>query len=498
MMAAVTQTRTQTQARPGIQLYLTTRYTLVLGGVAIVLLSLLALLTVVNAYSTAFNLFESIAVFYGTKVDASERALQYISRTSQATADYTALSSDTPLFEQAVNDIFRNFNLYRDEMFILRSNLQSADEETAFTTADTFSYSRFWRHVANLIDGRSDEDLARREYLSADNNLRNRIIPALEALESENFDLMVDAGNRAGSDIARQVILVGVTTIGLAAVLTYLSFWLRGKVRRYITLGIDIALVIAWLVPILILLELLSLPGQIATMTENAYNSISGTSRVLVVGNLANRAESSAIIDSSRADFWFAQFDENIVILEQRLCGTLGCTKSSFLTASGEIDPNVLANAQSAIDLEQDYQTGIGVDETLLPNAQSDLAEHGVRPLIANASFDGEAQALENARVALQDYLAIHAVLTSQVSDGELDAAIELNTGADEGDSEEAFGRFVAAMDEVEAINREVFDDIWQKQQSTLPRNRIFYGIVTNLAVILLVAFGVNHRFREL
>jgi hypothetical protein len=468
-MASIARTRTQS-LRSRVQ----ARYTLVIGGVAVALLALLALATVVNAYRTAFNLFESIAVFYGTKVDASERALQYISRTSQATADYTALSSDTPLFEQAVNDIFRNFNLYRDEMFILRSNLQSADEATAFTTADTFTYSRFWRHVGNLIDGRSDEDLARREYLAADNNLRNRIIPALEALESENFELMVDAGNRAGGNIAGQIILVAITSFGLAGVLTYLSFWLRGKVRRYVTPGIDIALVIAWLVPILVLLELMSLAGQINTMTENAYNSISGTSRVLVVGNLANRAESSAIIDVSRADFWFAQFDEHMTTLETRLCGAIGCTKEPFLTAAGDVAPTVLQNAQSEAD------------------------EHEVKPLITNVTFDGEAAALENARSALQDYLAIHADLAALIRNGDLAAAIELNTGADEGDSEAAFGAFVTAMNTVEAINREVFDDIWQQQQSQLPRNQIIYGIIANLIVIGLVAFGVNHRFREL
>src|SRR5690606_4932584 len=154
----------------------------------------------------------------------------------------------------------RNFHLYRDEMFILRSNLQSPDEETAFTTADTFTYSRFWRHVGNLIDGRSDENLARREYLSADNNLRNRIIPALAALESGNFGLMVEAGERAGTDIALQIILVAITSISLAITLTYLSFWLRRKIRRYLTPGIDLALVVVWLVPLLVLLQLMSLP----------------------------------------------------------------------------------------------------------------------------------------------------------------------------------------------------------------------------------------------
>lgn len=437
-----------------------TRFSLIVGGVLVAVFTLISAYTIVNAYSTAYALFNSIAVFYAPKVNASENALQYLARTSQAMADYTALSSDTPLYEQSVNNIFRNFNSYRDELYILRDNLQTPEEEAAFLVADTFTYSRFWRHVGNLIEGRSDIELARREYLAADNNLRNRIVPALEDLEAINFELMLDASANAGNNISIQMVFVAMAGFSLAVISTGLSFWLRSKIRRYITPALDLAMIVAWAIPILILLDFAALPAQLDEMTGEAYNSISGSSRVLVSGDLANRAESSAIIDVERADYWFGQFDSNIETLEIRLCGAANCSAETFIGLS-------TANLS---------------DTTL----------------IANVAFDGEIEALENARLALREYISIHETLKTAIQAGQMDVALELNTGVEAGSSEEAYGRFVGYIQEAQTINRLVFDAIWAEQQSALPRNQLIYGIIASILVIVLTAIGVNNRYREL
>jgi cell division septal protein FtsQ len=102
-----------------------TRFMLLLYGGLALLLSLVVIAQTSSAYRTAYDLFQGIAVVNSTKVNAAEEALQRLANTSQATADYTALTSDTPLYEQAQNDIFRNFQRYRDQMFVLQSNLQS-------------------------------------------------------------------------------------------------------------------------------------------------------------------------------------------------------------------------------------------------------------------------------------------------------------------------------------------------------------------------------------
>ncbi len=480
-MTAIPANTTPAQPARRKRAMLQTRYTLVASGVLAVLLALLVIGQTSNAYQTAYNLFQQIAVINSTKVNAAEEALQRLANTSQATADYTALSSDTPLFEQAQNNIFRNFQDYRDQMFILQSNLESSDEHTAFTVADTYTYSRFWRHVSNLMSQRSDPAAARREYLFADAQLRNRIVPALQELEALNFNDMVDAGNNAGSSITGQVILLFILGGALGLTLTYLSFWLRGKVRRYLTPAIDGAMVISWVLLILTASNLLSLPNQLRIMTQDAYYSISGASRVLVVANQANRAESSAIIDQERSGDWYKQFDENMQSVELRLCGAVGCTANSFLV-NGTADSPSSAAVASARTITR----------------QNSDAIDGIAVLMGNITFPGEAAVLERARLAYVDFMNTDVTLRQDIDAGNMDDAVVLNTDASPGTSEEAFGRFVKAMDELRSINRAVFDDIWDEQREALPRNQVLFGIIGYLAVIGFIGLGVYHRYREL
>ncbi len=457
-----------------------TRYMLLLYGGLALLLSLVVIAQTSSAYRTAYDLFQGIAVVNSTKVNAAEEALQRLANTSQATADYTALTSDTPLYEQAQNDIFRNFQRYRDQMFVLQSNLQSEDEKAAFTVADTYTYSRFWRHVGNLMAQRSDLTAARQEYLFADAQLRTRIIPALQQLEALNFDAMVAAGQRAGTEISQQVYLLAVFGIVLAIGLTVLSFWLRGKVRRFLTPGIDIALVLGWALVLLMVFNLLALPSQLARMTNDAYFSISGVSRVLVQANQANRAESSAIIDSDRKADWYKQFDDAVESVALRICGQADCMQQPFTVSnSNQVSSEALVQAQNI-------------------SPENTAAIDGINPLLTRLTYGNEVVALENARQAFVDYLAVDAQLREKIDADDTTGAVELNTGTADGSSEEAFNRFVAAMDDVRIVNQQTFDDIWDEQKEVLPRNQTLYGVAGYLILMGLVGVGVVHRFREL
>lgn len=457
-----------------------TRYRLLLYGGLALLLSLVVIVQTSSAYRTAYDLFQGIAVVNSTKVNAAEEALQRLANTSQATADYTALTSDTPLYEQAQNDIFRNFQRYRDQMFVLQSNLQSEAEKAAFTVADTYTYSRFWRHVGNLMAQRSDLTAARQEYLFADAQLRTRIIPALQRLEALNFDAMVAAGQRAGTEISQQVYLLAVFGIVLAIGLTVLSFWLRGKVRRILTPGIDIALVLGWVLVLIMVFNLLALPSQLTQMTNDAYFSISGVSRVLVQANQANRAESSAVIDSDRKEDWYKQFDDAVASVELRICGQPGCMQQPFTVSnSNQASSQAVVNAQAI-------------------TAENAAAIDGINPLLARLTYGNEVAALETARQAFVDYLAVDAQLRQKIDAGDTAEAVKLNTGIEAGSSEEAFNRFVSAINDVKSVNQQVFDDIWNTQREDLPRNQVLYGLAGYLILMGLVVVGVVHRFREL
>ncbi len=456
------------------QLLAQTRYRLLILGAVAFILALITLLQAVHAYSTAYEVFRGIVEVNSTTVNASEAALQYIAQASQAAADYALLSSSTPLYEQAQNNIFRDFSSFRDQMFILRGNLQTAEEHTAFTAADTFVYSRFWRHISDLVAQRSNDTEARKQYLFADDHLRTWINPALQDLENLNFQQMEQAGDQAGSTITVQVILLAIPAIALALLLTYLSFMLRRKVHRYLTPGIDLAVIISWGLLLAMLITLLNAPHQLNVMIQDAYRSVSGSSRVLVEANQANRAESSALLDQERADAWFTRFDTAYNNVELLMCGKPGCTQNTFVGAGDQPNTQVVAVAQSSTR-----------NNTLIP-------------LIGNITFSGELQALEQARVALQDFKQVDTNLRQLIQAKSIPDAITLNTSTDAGTSQADFDQFVSAMTNEREINRAVFDQVWQSESGLLLSNQMIYGFVGYALIGVLMILGVYHRFREL
>jgi hypothetical protein len=459
---------------------MTTRTRLLILGAVSVVLVLITLLQALNAYSVSYELFRNLIEVNSTTVDASESALQDIAQVSQAAADYAVLTSDTPLYEQSQNNIFRDFSSFRDEMFVLRSNLQDAEERTAFTTADTFAYSSFWRHISDLVSQRSDDAVARQQYLDADNHIRTWINPALQKLENLNFQQMVTAGSQAGSTIIAQVILLAIPALALALLLTYLSFMLRQKVHRYITPGIDAAVVLSWIILLLMLINLVNAPNQLNTMIQDSYRSVSGSSRVLVDANLANRAESSELLDPDRADAWNTLFDNEAQLVELRMCGQVNCTQNSFV--SGGSDQPSASVVSAASNISPDNSAKI----------------EGIVPLIANVTFSGETAALEQARVAFQQFLTVNTQLRSLVQANNMTDAVTLNTSSDSGTSQEAFNQFANAINQVRDINHTVFDQVGQSATQTLQSNRLLFGLLGSVLIGIFLVIGVYHRYREL
>ncbi len=459
---------------------LSTRWRLVLGGALAVLLALLALSQSVAAYNTAYGLFSNIAEVSSTTVDASEQALQDLAGTSQAAADYALLSSDTPLYEQAQNNIFRDFSHLRDELFALRNNIQTVDERAVFTIADTYAENRFWRHLMTLVALRSNDEQARQQYLYADDHVRNWISPALSSLESLNYQQMVLSGQQAGTIIAGRIVLLVLPALLVALLVTYLSFQLRRKIHRYLTPGIDAAAVVAWLLLLISFTALSAAPGQLHTMISDSYLSITGSARVLVDANLVNRAESSALLDPENAQAWYGRIDDAVQRVELRMCGQQGCMDKPFTFSSSD------EAAAGVVDAARNIST-----------ADAATIDGGV-PLMANVTFDGETQALEQARLAWADFLKVNAQLRSLIDSGKTADAIQLNTEIGDGTSQEAFNRFAAAMNTERDINRSVFNDVWNSARATLTTNPVLFGIAGYLIVVVLLIVGVYHRFREL
>jgi hypothetical protein len=228
------------------------------------------------------------------------------------------------------------------------------------------------------------------------------------------------------------------------------------------------------------LINLVNAPNQLNVMIQDSYRSVSGSSRVLVDANLANRAESSELLDPDRADAWNTLFDNEAQLVELRMCGQVNCTQKSF--TSGDADQPNASVVSAANNISPDNSAKI----------------EGIVPLIANVTFSGETAALEQARVAFQDFLTVNTNLRGLVQANRMAEAIDLNTSIDAGKSQDTFNQFVTAINQVRDINHTVFDQVGQSATQTLQANRILFGLGGYLLIGIFLVSGVYHRYREL
>ncbi len=482
--AARSAPRTTTPRAAPARRQLSSRTILVGGAAALFVLTLIVIAQALNAYNTTYEQFRSVAEDSTAKVSAAEAALGAVFDIDTHAASFVATAPDNQNHWKALDTIHAAYQTFREQMFTVRSTLQSDDERKIYDQIDYFAFDQFWQHIGNLLTAQQhgDKATAINEYIISDNYLQNQIARYLLQLEALNFKAMQDTEKNAGVAINGQTLLLGVLVILLAIGLTALSFWLRSKVKRFVTPGLDVAMVLGWVLAILMLIELASAPGQLRHMVDDAYYSVSASSRVLAIASEANSAQRGSVIDPTHAPFWQASFDANKTSLALRLCGQPDCTAMPFTNGADQIAPNTLSVANQ------------------ITSANSS-AINGIQPLVAKVSFAGEATTLEKTRMALQDYLKLDGQIRGliQANDpNKLDDATRLSTGSLPGQSGEAFTRFTDAMNEERTINRRVFDDIWNTQKSALPLHRILFGLVGFVLLGVLLVVGVYHRFREL
>ncbi len=329
-----------------------TRHRLVLGAGVIVILALFAAARTLDVYNNAYQLFNGIVQQDSVRIDASEQALAHIASASTSAADFSTTADTNPAHQNARITIYSEFQQFRDDMFILHTNLD-ATEQPIYASIEQAVYDEFWPQIGLVIAARQSGaatqkvQAARDAYLQADTFLENQISTSLQQLETANFTAMKDAEQQAGRTIIAQTFLLGVTLLIVAAALTALSIWLRRTLRRYITPGIDAAMIVSWLVFGLVVLQLLGLPEAMRSMVEDAYYSVTASARVLAVANQANRAESGALLDVPELAHWQENFDTDKRLIELRICGQANCLKQPFTYADDALLSQTIQNAKA-------------------------------------------------------------------------------------------------------------------------------------------------------
>lgn len=454
-----------------------TRLRLIGAGVALLALTMLALVVANNSYTTTLELFRGLVEVNAAKVNASEAALAAIARVDSQAANFIATAPDDAKHWASLAGIHSSFQEFRAQMGTVRANLASESETATYNQAERYAFDDFWQHIGNLLSAQiaGDRAAAIRSYITADNYLQNQVVVYLLKLETLNYSAMEATKKSAAGVIAVRTFVMAVIAFGLAILLTAASFWLRGKVKRYLTPGLDLAMVVAWIIALVLFFDLARTPGQLDRMVDDAYKSVTGSARVLVIGNQADINQSGAVIDSAGIDDWNKKFDKNIADVERRICGTTGCLQSSFTTTNSSDD--VRGAVASAAK-------GVTVDNLI--------------PLVGNVTFEGEAAALERARTALLQYLTLNKNVRDLLAKNQVDDASLLATGESAGQSAEAYKRFSDEIANVQGINKAVFDETWQTVQATLTRDLVLLIFGGYLVVFIGIIAGVIHREREL
>lgn len=443
------------------------------------LLAVLTMLQTLYSYNNTYKLFEKMVLNNSVKVDASEKSIQDIANVNKYAADYIANFDDLAKRSTAFINLHLDFAKFRDQMFILHDSLRDFADTKEFLVAEQKVYEKYWGSMSNLLLARRQGDrvTATDNYEKVDDFLENSIIPALQKIEKFNFEAMVEDKSQSIATIYGQLLILTAAGIGLAILLTITSFWLRVKIKRLLTPGLDSAALLSWIFALALIIQFASLPSELNVMVTDAYYSISGGSRVLAVANQANRTKSAALNDPAHAKNWQAKFDTYFNKLQLTMCGQPTCLQTSFSTApnSDTANPAVI---RSALNISSN-------NAALIDN---------IKPLVVNATFPGEVRALEKARSAYIEYMRYDAQIRTLLQQNNVAEASKISTGA----SDQAFAKFVQALQEEHDINQQIFDGVWERQKAALSSYPLIFGVAGYGLLLLLIVAGVLHRYREL
>ena len=201
-----------------------------------------------SVYDQVYSRFTQVATSDKNKIEEADNALQSIAQVSTDALDSIITRTTDPAHSHAAAQaIDTDFDNFRQTLVAIDNSLAAGAESDAFTKTDQAVYDQFWPHLSAMqtAQQRNDPAAVISEYTAADQVLEQSIIPNLTAIDQYHFAAMQrteqDARGAIISQLAVLIILSGV----LAAFLIALSFWLRLRLHRYVTPGLDAAMLIS-------------------------------------------------------------------------------------------------------------------------------------------------------------------------------------------------------------------------------------------------------------
>ncbi|HZU75130.1 MAG TPA: hypothetical protein VFA70_00095 [Dehalococcoidia bacterium] len=395
---------------------------------------------------------------------AAANAAALVAQTQQGRAQ--ALSSASASWSKFKNDFRRSWQNLSDRTNGELAAFQAAD------AAETDYDQAIGAMNAALAANPPNTDAARTAFLQANTVLEQRLLPALSSgLEGVKVADMGSDYASTSSTIEGWLYGVLAVSVILLAVLGA-GYFLTLRMHHLLTLELIIALVLVIAVGAWVGLQLRRADTQSKVMVSEAYNSVAGVRDEIALVSQQHERESIALFDSANAATHFAAFDDFTLEVEQGLCGYAGCTAQPFTSLGAQ---DTIAAPVVAAGLNGETEFGLARP-----------------PLVSNATFSGEAVALETARQQYRGFLNADQAVRQQVQAGNLPAAATQSAGAVAG----SYQATVAALARAGDAARSVYDSSWRSVESAMTIARVL--AVGEVVAGLLLARGLWRRRAEL
>jgi hypothetical protein len=423
-----------------------------------------------QANLATYNNYHKIVDVGSVSVDSALRARSAVLDHMSAAATFLETTGDNQKAAEArATQRWADFN---NEARISWRNLSDTTygEYAVYAAADAAA-SDYIQQIGAMFSyyGAGEVEKAGTAFLAARETLNTRLVPALGGLEAVKVEAMETTYAGAAQVITNwQYVLLGAAAL-LALILVAGLLAIRFMHYRW-SWPVGVALIVSLVLALVMAVQLGQARSDAQVMVRQAYDNVAGVQDMEALLSQGRALESIAIFDPAQSASHLDSFDQYISLVEQRLCGPVDCSKSTFLQTPSAISDEVR-------DLAVDEKNRLG-----LPRL----------PLVANVSFPGQAAAYEQFRIDYQTWLASHSTLAQQVKAGQLDAASQTSTG----ESAQAFGTAVASADAAGAIARSEYDKIWQGVYATTGINQVLWLAFPLMG--LVAAFGVWQRRSEL
>jgi tetratricopeptide (TPR) repeat protein len=379
------------------------------------------------------------------------------------TANELLAEPDSPELKAAQKGYQDRYEAYVERITLLTQNITYGDREREPIKRLQVSLGEYIRLLQNVRDLKSQPGKQQEMinvYRKATTLLDETMLPTLDEISKVNLvemDRQIRQNNYGAN-------IFGVVVAGslVIAALVGLQLFLAQRTKRQFNLPLLVATTIAGLFLLHSVLALTHAADSLKVMQEDAFPSLYSMRRARAVSYQANSDESRYLLDKAR----IAQHQE------------------SFTKHVKEI-----MSFPSGVTLDD-------IDQAIGSEKRTGKKFNEVTGLIAgavnNVTFKGEGPALVKALKAWQNYVDIDNKIRDLEKAGKHQEAINLCLG----ESDDAYGLFKKALDEVQKINEKESDNALAESDRALYGFEIQAAIALVL-VALLTQIGLQPRIKE-